>query len=269
MKIGSIRSRRRLWVPLPLAVALVLSACGASGIGGGDSAGVDDDTIRIGVHGPNSGPAVAFTEGAIAGFKLYVDDLNERGGIAGRTVEIVQADDQYTVSGGASAARRLADKDVFLAYNIIGADPAIGALPELERRGVPYLSVALPLELAQESDVAFVVPTPLELLGEAVPSFIRSELDPDDSATVGLMWENQDIFRDMKDRFMSAADEIGLDVAVTESFDRDAASYVQNVQRVREAGADLVVLLGGVAVPGVLQAADSIGYEPTWTGAGA
>ncbi|MGH3881675.1 MAG: ABC transporter substrate-binding protein, partial [Actinophytocola sp.] len=177
-------------------------------------------------------------------------------------------DDQYTVSGGAAAARQMAD-DVFLAYNIIGADPAIGALPEFERRGTPYLSVALPYALAQDSDVAFLYPTPLELLAEAVPSFIKTRLDPDGKATVAVMWENQDIMRDMRDHFGKAAKEAGLKIAVTESFDRDATSYVQNVKRVRDAGADLVVLLGGVAVPGVLKAAKSIGYEPTWTGAGA
>ncbi|WP_163511190.1 ABC transporter substrate-binding protein [Fodinicola acaciae] len=253
---------RRLAVALSASVAL--AACGANGSG----TGVDAKHIVIGVHGPKSGPAAAFTEGAIAGFRLYIDQINAQGGIAGRTIEIVEADDQYTVSGGAAAARQLGDK-VFLAYNIIGADPAIGALPEFERQGTPYLTVAAPLELAQESKVAFIFPTPLELLAEAVPSFTQTSLDPQGTKKVGLMWENQDLMREMRDHFTAVAKEAGLDIVVTESFDRDAASYVQNVKRVRDAGADLVVLLGGVAVPEVLKAAKTIGYAPTWTGAGA
>ncbi|HCT76603.1 MAG TPA: hypothetical protein DGT23_08445 [Micromonosporaceae bacterium] len=261
-------SRRRMlgWLAAALSAPLVLTACGADTAGA--QTGVDEQRIVIGVHGPKSGPAAALTEGAMAGFRLYIDRLNRNGGIAGRTVEIVQADDQYTVSGGAAAARQLADK-VFLAYNIIGADPAIGALPEFERRGVPYMSVALPMALAQDSDVAFVLPTPLEMLAEAVPSFIQGKLDPQRQAKVAVMWENQDIMRDMRDHFAKAADEAGLAIVATESFDRDAASYVPNVQRVRDSGADMVVLLGGVAVPQVLKAAKQIGYNPTWTGAGA
>lgn len=266
MRISSGRSLVVRWMTLAMSAALLLTGCGA--LDGGTDVGMDDEKIVIGIHGPKSGPAAALTEGASAGFKLYIDEINKKGGISGRTLEVAEADDQYSVSGGAAAARQLADK-AFLAYNIVGADPAIGALPEFERRGTPYLSIALPLELAQDSQIAFMFPTPLELLAEAVPSFIKGQVDPGGSKKVGLMWENQDIMRDMKDHFMAAADEAGLTVTATESFDRDAASYVQNVKRIRDSGADLVVLLGGVAVPGVLKAAKSIGYDPEWTGAGA
>ncbi|MGH2602532.1 MAG: ABC transporter substrate-binding protein, partial [Dehalococcoidia bacterium] len=239
MRSNGVAARVR-WLALALAVPLVLSGCGAAG--SGSEPGVGEKRLVIGVHGPKSGPAAAFTEGATAGFQLYVDEINKRGGIAGRKLEVVLADDQYTVSGGAAAARQMAN-DVFLAYNIIGADPAIGALPEFERRGTPYLSVALPYALAQDSDVAFLYPTPLELLAEAVPSFVQTQLDPDGKATVAVMWENQDIMRDMRDHFTRVAEKAGLKIAITESFDRDATSYVQNVKRVRDAGADLVVLL--------------------------
>lgn len=251
---------------LAFAVPLMLSGCGT--VDSAQEGGVDEGRIVIGIHGPKSGPAAAFTSGAVTGFQLYVNRVNERGGINGRIVEVAHADDQYSVPGGAAAARQLSD-DVFLAYNIIGADPAIGALPEFERRGIPYLSVALPLAQAQKSGVAFVFPTPLELLAEALPSFIQHRLDPSGATTVGVMWENQDIMRDMLAHFTETAKEAGLDIVATESFDRDATTYVPNVQRIKDAGADLVVLLGGVAVPGVLKAASSIGYEPTWTGAGA
>ncbi|MFC7549682.1 ABC transporter substrate-binding protein [Plantactinospora sp. GCM10030261] len=262
----SSRQRALAWGAAALSAQLILTACGAATSGA--ETGVDGQRIVIGLHGPKSGPAAALTEGAITGFQLYIDQLNNNGGIAGRKVEVAQADDQYTVSGGAAAARHLSDR-AFLAYNIIGADPAIGALPEFERRGVPYMSVALPMALAQDSDVAFVLPTPLELLAEAVPSFVRNKLDPQGQAKIAVMWENQDIMRDMHDRFIRAADQAGLRITATESFDRDAATYVPNVQRIRDAGADLVVLLGGVAVPQILKAAKQIGYEPTWTGAGA
>jgi branched-chain amino acid transport system substrate-binding protein len=266
-QMTNLHARRGIIV---LAAVLFASACGASpGSGTEEStAGVSETALRIGIHGPKSGPAAALTEGIISGFRLYIEDINTKGGIDGREIEIVEADDQYSVSGGAAAARQITD-DTLLGFNLVGADPAIGALPEFERTGTPYLSVALPLELAQDSDVAYLFPTPLELLGATVPSFVQSELDAGEDATIGLMYENQDVMIDMKDHFMQAAKDIGLEVVIEERFDRDAANYVPNVQRVKAAGADLVVLIGGVGVPGVLKAADSIGYAPTFTGAGA
>lgn len=261
----STRAASRCLVAV-LSLALGLAAC--AGPGAQSSPGVDADSIVIGVHGPKSGPAAAFTEGAMVGFRLYLDSLNAKGGVAGRKIEIQVADDQYTVPGGAAAAREMADK-VLLAYNIIGADPAIGALPVFERSGTPYLTVAAPLDLVQRSPVAFIFPTPLELLAESVPSFIKAELDPPGARKVAVMWENQDLMRDMHEHFMTAAKEAGLPIVVSESFDRTSSSYVQNVKRVRDSGADLVVLLGGVAVPEVLKAAKSMNYSPVWTGAGA
>jgi substrate-binding family protein len=46
------------------------------------------------------------------------------------------------------------------------------------------------------------------------------------------------------------------------------ASYVSNVDKVRSTGAEVVVLLGRLSVPGILRDARLIGYAPLWTGFG-
>lgn len=89
---------RRLLITSATVVALVSSACGtpeAAPVKTGP--GVTADTIALGVLTDMSGP---FKPGAIArirGYELMVDELNERGGICGRKIELKVKDHAYNV----------------------------------------------------------------------------------------------------------------------------------------------------------------------------
>ncbi|HEY2717514.1 MAG TPA: ABC transporter substrate-binding protein, partial [Solirubrobacterales bacterium] len=52
-----------------------------------DSAGVTAKTIKIGVHGPKTGPAATLVADVFGGFEQYVDKVNGEGGVNGRKLE--------------------------------------------------------------------------------------------------------------------------------------------------------------------------------------
>ncbi|WP_367129855.1 ABC transporter substrate-binding protein [Saccharothrix sp. HUAS TT1] len=59
--------------------------------------GVTDDTISLGVLTDMTGPFSATSLIRIKGYELFLSELNERGGICGRKVELEQADHGYDV----------------------------------------------------------------------------------------------------------------------------------------------------------------------------
>ncbi|ROP36833.1 ABC transporter substrate-binding protein [Saccharothrix texasensis] len=59
--------------------------------------GVTDDTISLGVLTDMTGPFSATSLIRIKGYELFLGELNERGGICGREVELKQADHGYDV----------------------------------------------------------------------------------------------------------------------------------------------------------------------------
>ncbi|MFJ6672946.1 ABC transporter substrate-binding protein [Actinosynnema sp. NPDC091369] len=85
-------------------LAVLLAGCGAP-----DEApvktgpGVTDDTISLGVLTDMTGPFSATSLIRIKGYELFLSELNERGGICGRKVELKQADHGYDVNRALTA----------------------------------------------------------------------------------------------------------------------------------------------------------------------
>ena len=59
--------------------------------------GVTDDTIRVGLSADLSGPFAGLTSAIVAAQTAYFDRVNEEGGIAGRSIEVVSLDNAYDV----------------------------------------------------------------------------------------------------------------------------------------------------------------------------
>jgi len=69
------------------------------------------DTIKIGVAGPHTGGYAAFGEQFWKGAEQAAKDINAAGGIDGKTVEVVKADDACEPKQAVSVANRLMDVD--------------------------------------------------------------------------------------------------------------------------------------------------------------
>lgn len=83
---------------------LVLAACPIPGLA--------DEPIKIGVIDAMSGPAkAAFGEPAMLGWQMVAEEINSKGGINGRTIEIILRDDKFSDSKALAAAEELIRKE--------------------------------------------------------------------------------------------------------------------------------------------------------------
>ena len=76
--------------------------------------------IKIGVAGPHTGANAAFGEQFWKGAVKAAADINEKGGINGKTIELVKADDACEPKQAVNIANRLVDSDkvdAVLAYH--------------------------------------------------------------------------------------------------------------------------------------------------------
>ncbi|MFA5787569.1 MAG: ABC transporter substrate-binding protein [Actinomycetota bacterium] len=110
------------------------------GVRGATEVGVTSSSIKLGFIGDFTGQARAFYGGVFDGANAYVADLNARGGINGRRVQIVyytasyQSPDQVL-----AAARRLVEEDEVFAVVAQGEmrNASTSAIPYYNERGVP------------------------------------------------------------------------------------------------------------------------------------
>jgi branched-chain amino acid transport system substrate-binding protein len=98
--------------------------------------------IVIGVAGPTEGPGVAATREIADAARRAAARFNEKGGVAGDEVEIVEADDACAVEGGEAAARSLIEKKAVLVLGHPCASAAIAAAKVYAGAGVLFLASA-------------------------------------------------------------------------------------------------------------------------------
>lgn len=91
-------------------VAVTVSACAGSAAGGGGGA-AEGDPIKIALVFDASGPNAALGASQKAGVEFAVAEANEKGGVAGRKIEVYSADAQSTPDGAVAAAQQLVQRD--------------------------------------------------------------------------------------------------------------------------------------------------------------
>ncbi|GAA4548742.1 ABC transporter substrate-binding protein [Pseudonocardia xishanensis] len=136
------------------ALALAMSGCASSSLGGGDASSGPGDTVKVMMF--NSGQAATLDwSPAGTAVSTYVDAyLNPAGGVHGRQVELTVCDDQLDPNKAAACAQRAVTEGVVA---VIGGMSINGNrfLPGIEAAGIPYV-VTLPLSSADyTSPVSF------------------------------------------------------------------------------------------------------------------
>ena len=111
---------------------------------GGDTTGVTDSTIKIGVHAPVTGAAAFPQQSFERGIGVYADYINRKGGIHGRKLEIVFRDDRFDPNSARSVCKEMAEQQkVFMLIGGGGADQIDACARYAAGIGVPYLSAGV------------------------------------------------------------------------------------------------------------------------------
>lgn len=100
-----------------MSAAVLLTGCGGSG--------ADSNTIKIGGNFELSGNNASYGSSAKNGMEMAVKEINDNGGLLGKKLEIVTADNRSEATEAANAMQKLLDSDVKF---IIGPDTSSGSL---------------------------------------------------------------------------------------------------------------------------------------------
>jgi ABC-type branched-subunit amino acid transport system substrate-binding protein len=110
----------------------------------GDRTGITDKVIKIGIHAPVSGaapfPQTSFSKGA----PVYWKYLDTKGGVFGRSVQVVFEDDAFDPATAKRVCQKMVEQDkVFLLVGGGGADQITACAQYANSVGVPYLSAGV------------------------------------------------------------------------------------------------------------------------------
>jgi len=109
----------------------------------GTLAAMAADTIKIGSVLSVTGPAAFLGDPELKTLQMYVEDINKKGGVIGRQLELVHYDDGSDAGKANGFGKRLIDDDkvdIMVGGTTTGATMSMA--PLVEKAGVPFISLA-------------------------------------------------------------------------------------------------------------------------------
>ncbi|WP_408955087.1 ABC transporter substrate-binding protein [Natroniella sp. ANB-PHB2] len=235
--------KKFLLLCLSLFLVFALAACGSEAIvGDEDVPGVTEDEIKIGSFQALTGPAAPIGVPMKRGMSAYFDKLNEEGGVNGREINLIVHDDQFQPSRTVSGVTELVERDnVFSIVGGLGAPTSMAVMPYLEQNNIPFVypagganSFARP-----PKDNVFVVQPNYAVEGNIMAQFIVEDLEEE---KVGLIGDDTDIGEEGREGVTNKLADYEIEPVESVSFGADTTDYTSHVTRLRNAGAEVVVI---------------------------
>ena len=131
----------RKWLAPSAVAALALVVAAPSFAQKKYGPGVTDTEIKIGTTSPFSGPASAYSAGAISA-TAYFQMINDQGGVNGRKIKYVALDDAYSPPKTVEQIRRLIEsEEVLLLVNPVGTATNMAVVKYINQKKVPHLFI--------------------------------------------------------------------------------------------------------------------------------
>ncbi|MEQ8347205.1 MAG: ABC transporter substrate-binding protein [Sneathiellaceae bacterium] len=228
------------------------------------------DPIRVGVSSPYSGPAAGPAEREKWGIDLAVKEINEKGGLLGRPVEIVPADNRCNPSEAANAANKLVSEGVVAILGAHCSSATLASMPIIEKAGIPILTgVSSSPKITELSGVGGnkwtfrLNPSDSAMMSTLVGYVGDKKLFP----KVAIVAEDTDFGRGGVAAFTPLAEAAGIEIVSTDFVAQNTPDYTPVLTRISRAKPDGIAafLLAGDQLS-MLRNAMQLGLEIPYTG---
>jgi branched-chain amino acid transport system substrate-binding protein len=208
------------------------------------------DTIKVGLVAALSGQSAKSGEGITRGLAVAIDEINAKGGLlGGRMLELVRRDDESNPAKGQTAARELIDKEgAVVLFGGIDSPVSQAIVPLINQAHVPFMGVwAAATNITRNGanpNYAFRVSAVDVLVDRAL---IKHAMTSFGAKAPGLMLVNNGWGESNLAGLTAAAQAAGIKLAGSEKFDDKDVDMTPQLQRLREAGADTIILVANAA----------------------
>ncbi|MDQ4059335.1 MAG: ABC transporter substrate-binding protein [Actinomycetota bacterium] len=248
------------------------SGGGGAAPSGGDTTGVTDNSIKIGLHAPITGAAPVPQASFEKGKDLYFEWLKRNNqSINGRGVTVVSKNDNYNPSQAVAVCQEMVEQDkVFLLFGLAGTDQIQACARYAESVGVPYLSAGVTEIGLTSLRTYFALWMSYKQQGPLIADMVVDKLGGRGKVN-GMVRFQTPNFQDAHDSWVSAMGSKGARVTYDRAVPKTAgASDAQTVAtELRQRGVDIVYILSSPSwFIQLANAAAQQGYKPQWVGAG-
>lgn len=203
--------------------------------------GLTPSEIRVGSLQDLSGPIAALGTHFRNGTQMRFDEENARGGVHGRRLKLLVEDTAYDPKRAVLAAEKLIGQGVFATLHNLGSPVVMATMPRFLEAGVLHLFPGAPLSEVYDPvhPLKFGMSPSYTL---SVPPPARHLIAAHGFKRVGILYQDDDMGREVLRGIDSLLDELGLPWCAQTSYKRGATDFSSQIARLKAAQCDFVVL---------------------------
>ena len=268
-----MKTRLTLLAVIALVLSSVLGACGTgsskstksdngkpAAFQGGPGVDIATKTITIGDIGALTGPAAPLGAQVAAGHEAYFKALNARGGVSGWKVKLVVKDSGYSPQQHVQLYTKLQSSVALL--NSFGSPTTKAIQPQVDQQKLVTFPASFDSVWGADSVMAPVGAPYSVDIANVLDYYTKSGAK---KPKIGIIYQNDEYGADGLRGFKAAKDALGFADAGQQTFNVGDTSFTAQVQKLKAAGADAVVVTALPSATGpIVGTAATLGFHPQW-----
>jgi branched-chain amino acid transport system substrate-binding protein len=219
--------------------------------------------IKVGLVAALSGQSAKSGEALTRGLSMAINEVNARGGVLGRQLELVRRDDESNPSKGMLAARELVQREkVTVLFGGLDTPVSLAIVPLANQLKVPFMGIWAAGTKITENGAAdnyvFRVSAVDELVDEALVQYgVNNGMKKPGMILINNPWGESN-----EAGFKRALEKRSLANAGVERIQDSDLDVVPQLTRLKNAGADTLLMVGNVGPSAqVVKSLDRMGWD--------
>lgn len=210
----------------------------------GNEVGVSDDAILFGQAAALEGPSAALGQRMRQGIVAAFTEINGKGGIHGRKLQLISRDDGYDPDRSVVQTTRLIEQDkVFALIGAVGTPTAMATIPITSMRNIPFIGPLSGAEFLRDLELPNVVNIRASYGAEA-EEWIRHLTEDRRFTRIGIFYQDDSFGRDGLAGVKRALARRGLELAAEGTFERNTRAVAAAWRMIRRAEPEAIVMVG-------------------------
>src|ERR1700742_5048186 len=210
-------------------------------------AGVSQDRILFGqaaaLSGPSSALGVKMRQGILAAFA----EVNAKGGVHGRKLELISRDDGYDPDRSVLQTFRLIEEDkVFALIGAVGTPTWLVTAPIVKAQDVPFIGPFTGAGFLRENDFTNVVNIRASYAAEA-ESWVKHLTEDRHIKRIAIFYQDDPYGRDGLAGLKLALEKRGMELAAEATYERNTKAVASAMRVLKRAEPEAVVMVGTYA----------------------
>ncbi len=229
------------------------------------------DPIKIGLSMSLTGPLAPNGKMALLGAKVWQDEINAKGGLLGRQVQLVNYDDQSNPGNVPGIYTKLLDVDkVDLVVSAYATNMVAPAIPVVMQKNKTFISL---FGLAANSEFHYpryfsMLPSGPETKESFTEGFFQvAAAQNPKPTTIAIAAEDAEFSRNACEGARNNVKKFGFNIIYDKTFPPNTPDYSPIIRAIQAANPDLVVFCSyPLSSVGLLSSATELGFKPKMMG---